>query len=209
MPVKLYYAPGACSLASHITIEELGIPYETQKMNLAEGDQRKPEYLKINPRGRVPAVVVGNEVITENVGIITYFAGGYPDAGIWPKKTWDQAKLVSTMTWFSNTVHPSYSHLVRPERFVDDEGAKEAVKAKGKASFWGYLEEIDKLLGGQKWSIANMYTPADAYLLVFYRWANRQKMPVQDLKNYAALMNRVLSRPAVHKVMADEGITLD
>jgi glutathione S-transferase len=209
MSIKLYYGPGACSLASHITLEELGIPYETQKMNLAEGDQRKPEYLKINPRGRVPAVVVGDQVITENVGIITYFAGGYPDKGLWPEKTWDQAKLVSTMAWFSNTVHPAYTHLVRPERFVDDEAAKEAVKAKAKANFWGYLEEIDKLLEGQKWCVANKFTPADAYLLVFYRWANRQKMPVQNLKNYTALVNRVLSRPAVHKVMADEGITLD
>jgi glutathione S-transferase len=209
MSIKLYYAPGACSLASHITIEELGIPYETQKMNLAEGDQRKPEYLKINPRGRVPAVVVGKEVITENVGIITYFAGGYPDKGLWPEKTWDQAKLVSTLAWLSNSVHPSYTHIVRPERFVDDEGGKEAVKTKAKETFWGYLGEIDRLLAGQKWCIANKYTPADAYLLVFYRWANRQKMPVKDLANYTALINRVLSRPAVHKVMADEGITLD
>src|SRR5690349_1013839 len=85
MATKLYYAPGACSLASHIALEEIGIPYQTQPLNLAEGDQRKPEYLKINPRGRVPALVVDDEILTENVGIMTYLAGGHPKAGIWPK----------------------------------------------------------------------------------------------------------------------------
>jgi glutathione S-transferase len=209
MATKLYYAPGACSLASHIALEEIGVPYETQKMNLAEGDQRKPEYLRLNPRGRVPTLVVDDEVMTENVGIMTYLGGGHPQAGIWPKRTWDQGKLVSTLAWLSNTVHPTYGHIVRPERYATDEAAKEDIKAKGKANFQGYLDEIDKLLAGQKWAIANQYTVADGYLLVFYRWANRQKMPVHELKNYTALVQRVLARPAVKKVMADEGITLD
>ena len=209
MAIKLYYAPGACSLASHIALEEVGVPYDTQKMNLAEGDQRKPEYLRLNPRGRVPTLVVGDHVLTENVGILTYFGGGYPQAGIWPKKTWDQAKLVSTLAWLSNTVHPTYGHVVRPERYATDDVAKEDIKAKGKANFQGYLEEIDKLLAGHKWAVANQYTVADGYLLVFYRWANRQKMPVQELKSYSALVQRVMARPAVQKVMADEGITLD
>ncbi|MGZ5071880.1 MAG: glutathione S-transferase family protein [Usitatibacter sp.] len=209
MAIKLYYAPGACSFASHVALEEVGIPYETQKLNLMEGDQRKPEYLKLNPRGRVPTLVVDGQVLTENVGIMTYLGGGYPQAGIWPKKTWDQAKLVSTLAWLSNTVHPAYGHFVRPARYVDGEAQQEAVKAKGRENVWGYLQEIDKLLEGHKWAIANQYTVADPYLLVFYRWGNRAKMPVHELKNYSALVQRVMARPAVKKVMADEGITLD
>ncbi len=209
MAIKLYYAPGACSLASHIALEEVGIPYATQKMNLAEGDQRKPEYLRLNPRGRVPTLVVDDHVLTENVGILSYFGGGYPQAGLFPKKTWDQAKLMSTLAWLSNTVHPSYGHVVRPARYVDGDTAQEAVKAKGRENFHGCLQEIDKLLEGHKWAIANQYTVADPYLLVFYRWGNRAKMPVRDLKHYSALVERVLARPAVKKVMADEGITLD
>jgi len=209
MSTKLYYAPGACSLASHIAIEETGIPYETQRLNLAEGDQRKPEYLKLNPRGRVPTLVLGDHILTENVGIMTYFGGGYPDANIWPKKTWDQAKLLSTMAWLSNTVHPAYGHYVRAARYVDGDDHQAAVKEKGLAAFHGYLEEIDKLLEGHKWSVANQYTVADPFLMVFYRWGNRAKLPVRNLKNYTALVDRVMSRPAVHRVMADEGITLD
>jgi glutathione S-transferase len=209
MSTKLYYAPGACSLASHIALEEVGLPYETQKMNLAEGDQRKPEYLKLNPRGRVPTLVVDGEVITENTGILTYLGGGHPEAGIWPKKTLDQARLVSTMAWLSNTVHTTYAHLIRAERYADDEAARESIRAKARGAYEGYLQEIDRLLEGHKWSIANQYTVVDGYLLVFYRWANRNKFPVTSLKNYSALMQRVLARPAVKKVMADEGITLD
>jgi glutathione S-transferase len=209
MSTKLYYAPGACSLASHIALEEVGIPYETQPLNLAEGDQRKPEYLKLNPRGRVPTLVIDGETLTENVGILAYLGGGYPKARIWPKKTWDQAKLVSSMAWLSNSVHPTFGHLIRAARYADDTAAQEAIKAKARQMYGDYLKEIDTLLAGKKWSIAGQYTVIDGYLLVFYRWGNRNQFPVKELRNYTALVERVMARPAVKKVMADEGITLD
>ncbi|HEX5129007.1 MAG TPA: glutathione S-transferase N-terminal domain-containing protein [Usitatibacter sp.] len=209
MPVKLYYAPGACSLASHIALEEVGIRYEAQKLDLAAGDQRKPEYLKLNPRGRVPTCVVDGNVITENVGIMSYFAGGHPEAGIWPKDTWHQSLAISTMAWLSNTVHATYGHLVRPARYVDGDAHQEAVKEKARSSYFDYLKEIDALLSGRKWCIGSHYTCVDGYLLVFYRWGNRQKMPVRELGNYSAHADRVLARSAVKKVMADEGITMD
>ena len=209
MGTKLYYAPGACSLASHIALEEVGLPYDTQRLNLAEGDQRKPEYLALNPRGRVPTLVVNGHVLTENVGIMTYLAGGYPKAKIWPDDTWHQAMAISTMAWISNTVHPSYGHYLRPARYVDGDDHQQAVKSKGKESFEKNLEEIDALLKGRKWTIGNHFTVVDSYLLVFYRWGNRAGLPVKQLANYSALMDRVLARPTVKKVMADEGITLD
>jgi glutathione S-transferase len=209
MSIKLYYAPGACSLASHIALEEAGLAYETHKLNLAEGDQRKPEYLKLNPRGRVPTLVVDGHVLTENVGIITWIAGGHPKAGIWPKETWDQAKAVSTMAWLSNTVHTSFGMMFRSERYIDGDMPREALKAKARANYEACLREIDTLLQGHTWAIGGRYSVVDGYLLVFYRWGNRNKMDVKGLKNYSALMDRVLARPAVKKVMADEGITLD
>jgi len=209
MDIKLYYAPGACSMASHICLEELGLPYGTQRLNLANGDQRKPEYLALNPRGRVPTAVVDGKVLTENVGIMSYFGGGYGQGKVWPKDTWHQGTLVSTMAWLSNTVHATYGRVFRPERFAEGAEAQEAVKAKARELFEGYLREIDGLLAGRKWAIGNHYTVADGYLLVFYRWGNRQGMPVKSLANYTRLMNEVMGRPAVAKVMADEGVTLD
>jgi glutathione S-transferase len=209
MNIKLYYAPGACSMASHICIEELGLAYETQRLNLANGDQRKPEYLALNPRGRVPTAVIDGHVLTENVGIMSYFGGGYGQGKVWPKDTWHQATLVSTMAWLSNTVHATYGHLVRPERYAADALSQEAVKARARQMYGDYLKEIDGLLAGRKWTIGNHYTVADGYLLVFYRWGNRQGFPVKSMANYTRLAKEVMGRPAVAKVMADEGVTLD
>jgi glutathione S-transferase len=209
MAIKLYYAPGACSFASHIALEEAGLAYETQKLDLMAGDQRKPEYLALNPRGRVPTLVVDGHVLTETVGILTWVAGGHPKAGLWPEDTWDQAKAVSTMAWLSGTVHTTYGHVMRAARYVDDTAAQELVKAKARTMFGDYLKEIDGLLRGRKWAIGNHYTVVDGFLLVFYRWGNRNNFPVKALQNYTALAQRVMARPAVKKVMADEGITLD
>ena len=209
MPTTLYYAPGACSLASHIAIEEVGLPYKTVRLDLMAGDQRRPEYLQLNPRGRVPTLVVDGHTLTENVGIMTYFAGGYPHARIWPADTWHQGVAVSTMAWLSNTVHTTYGHLIRAGRYADDPGAQEAIKAKARVLYMEYLAEIDRLVASRKWAVGDHFTVVDGYLLVFYRWGNRQKMPVANLKNYTGLIRRVIERPAVRKVMADEGITLD
>jgi glutathione S-transferase len=209
MTTKLYYAPGACSLASHIALEESGLPYETEKLILANGDQRKPEYLKLNPRGKVPTLVVDGNVLTENVAILTYIAGGYPKAGLWPKKTWDQAQALSMMAWLSNTVHPAYGRYFRSERFVSDPAAAEAVKAKAKEVYEEGLREIDKHLEGRKWAAGDHFTVVDGYLVVFYRWGNRAGLPMKAMKNYTRHVEEVTGRPAVVKVMADEGITLE
>lgn len=209
MTMKLYYAPGACSFASHIALEEVGIAYDTVRLNLAEGDQRKPGYLEINPRGRVPSLVVDGKILTENVGIMAYIAGGYGQGKIWPKDTWSQAKCLSSMAWLSNTVHPSYSRYFRTERFIEGAEHVHALKTKALADYNDCLAEIDRLLEGRRWSIGERYSVVDGYLLVFYRWGNRAKLPVKSLANYTRVMNAVLERAAVKKVMADEGITLD
>ena len=209
MATKLYYAPGACSLASHIALEESGLPYETEKLILQNGDQKKPEYLKLNPRGRVPTLVVDGRVLTENMAILTFLGGGYPKAGLWPKQTWDQAQAVSLMAWFSNTVHPTYGHLLRPERYVDDAPHQEAVKEKARGMYEGYLREIDGMLEGRKWLVGDHFTVVDTYPVVFYRWGNRQGLPMKGLKNYTRYIEEILGRPAASKVMADEGITID
>ena len=209
MTIKLYYAPGACSFASHIALEESGVAYETQRIRTAEGEQRSPEYLKINPRGRVPSLVVDGKVLTENVGIMAYVGGGYGQGRIWPKDTWQQAKCIATMAWLSNTVHTTYARHFRAERYIEGADHVQALKAKALTDYQDCLAEIDRLLDGRRWSIGNRYSVVDGYLLVFYRWGNRAKLPVKSLANYTRVMNQVLDRAAVKKVMADEGITLD
>ncbi len=208
MKITLYYSPGACSLAPHIVLEDLGIPYEAVRISTAEGQQRSPEYLKINPRGRVPTLVADGRVLVENVAILAFLGGGFPEKGLWPRKTWDQAQALSMMAWLADTVHPAYAHLFRPGRYVEGEACLEAVKAGGRRAFGDCLAEIDRLVAGKKWAVGGRFSVVDAYLLVFYRWGNRNGFPVKDLAHYTALVERVLARPAVKRVMAAEGITM-
>jgi glutathione S-transferase len=208
LKIALYYSPGACSLAPHIVLEELGIPYEAVRISTAEGQQRSPEYLKVNPRGRVPALAVDGRVLVENVAILAFLGGGFPQKGLWPEKTWDQARALSMMAWLADTVHPAFAHLYRPERYVQGDACVAAVKAAGRQSFGDGLAEIDRLVAGRKWAVGGRFSVLDAYLLVFYRWGSRNGFPVRDLAHYTALAERVLARPAVRKVMADEGITM-
>lgn len=208
MKIQLYYSPGACSLAPHVVLEELAIPYEAVRTSTAEGRHRTPAYLKINPRGRVPTLVVDGRVLVENVAILTFLGGGFPDKGLWPRETWEQARALSLMAWLADTVHPAYAHFYRPERYVDGPACREAVKAEGRSAFADCLAEADRLLAGKRWAAGDRYSVVDAYLLVFYRWGSRMGLPVKDLESYTAIIDRVLARPAVRRVMATEGITL-
>ena len=208
MDIKFYYSPGACSLASHIVLEELKLPHQAIRISTSAGEQRSPEYLKINPRGRVPTLVYDGKVLVENLAILAFLGGGWPKAGLWPEKTWDQATALSWMAYLAGTVHPGFAHLLRPERYVDDPAACEAIKAKARETYGAFLQELNGLLTGKTWAIANMYSVVDAYLVVFYRWGNRNGYAVKDLKSYTALVERVMDRPAVKKTFEIEGITL-
>src|SRR5438874_10295122 len=128
--LTLYYAPGACSMASHIAIEETGAPYKTKLVNLARGEQTKPEYQNsVNPRGKVPALRTDDGVLTENVAILTYLARTFPDAKLLPTDPIGLARCLSHMAYLSNALHPTFARIVRPERIAPDPAAQEAVKA--------------------------------------------------------------------------------
>lgn len=208
MKIALYYSPGACSLAAHIVLEELGIAYEAVRISTAEGQQRSPAYLKINPRARVPALAVDGRVLVENVAILAFLGCGFPGKGLWPAKSWEQAQALSLMAWLADTVHPAFAHFYRPERYVEGPACADAVKAKGRETFGDCLKEIDRLVAGKRWAVGNRYSVVDAYLVVFYRWGSRTGHAMRELANYTALVERVVARPAVKKVMADEGITM-
>jgi glutathione S-transferase len=202
--LTLYYSPGACSMASHVTLEESGAKYELQQVQLAKGEQKSPDYLKINPRGRVPALRTDGGVITENTAILTYLAKAFPEANLFPKDTLGEVRCISMMAWFSNTVHPFFAHINRPERYAADESAHPSMKATSKAAFWANLQEIDSLLAGKQWMQGAQFTTCDPYALVFYSWGTRIELPVKELKNYTGWKERMLQRPAVRKVLERE-----
>jgi glutathione S-transferase len=202
--LTLYYSPGACSLASHIGLEEAGASYESKPILLAKGEHRTEAYLKINARGKVPALATEDGVLTENTAILTYLAKRFPAAQLMPKDPLGEARCISFMAWLSNTVHPCFTHFFRPERFTSQESAHAAIKETGKKSFFANLQEIDGLLAGKEWVQGSQFTVCDPYALVFYSWGFGIDLPVKDLKNYTALTDRMLKRPAVRKVLERE-----
>jgi len=204
--LTLYYSPGACSMASHIAIEETGAPYTPQPVLIPKGEHQSPDYLKnVNPRGKVPALKTDQGVITENVAILGYLARSFPQARLLPvDDTMALMRCVTHMAYLSNTLHPAFARIVRPERIAKDEAAQNAVKETGRETFWGLLQEVDGIIDGNQWVMGAHYTACDPYTLVFYGWGKRIGLPVQELKNYTGLKDRLLQRPAVRKVLERE-----
>jgi glutathione S-transferase len=186
--LTLYYAPGACSLASHIVLEEGGEKYEAKKVDLAGGEQRTEAYLKINPLGRVPVLRLDSgEPLTENTAILPYLGKRF---GLWPTDSAADAKALSLIGYFATNA---------------DTSAFPGIKEMGLKSFHGYLKQIDGMLAGREW-LADRYSVLDPYAFVFYTWGVRREPPMAELKNYAAHKDRLLKRPAVARVVEDEKV---
>ncbi len=204
----LYYSPGACSMASHILLEECGGAYETKLVALAKGEQRTEEYRRINPHGKVPALAVDGKVITQNVAILPYIAGQFPDANLLPPDPAALARCVAVAGWLASAVHIAFSLILHPERPAGGaeigEAALKAISDTARKTFWACLEEIDAGLAGQQWMMGDQYTFLDPYALVFYGWGRRVEMPMAELGNYTAFKDRMMARPAVRKVLEKE-----
>ena len=201
--LTLYYAPGACSMAAHIVLEESGEKYQPQKVDLMEGEQRTESYLKINPQGRVPALRLDNgEPLAENTAILPFLGKRF---GMWPNDQMAEAKALSLIGFFAASVHPAHGHVGRPERYTADTSAFPGIKEMGLKTFHTYLQQIDKMLAGREW-LSERYSVLDPYAFVFYTWGVRRELPVGELKNYTAFKDRMLKRPAVQRVVADEKV---
>ena len=196
----LYYSPGASSLIPHITLEEIGAPYECKLINLAQGEHKSDAYLKINPRGKVPALSVNGNVLTENVAILTYLAKQFPDARLLPQDLSEEARCISTMAWFASAVHPTFAHIIRPERFASDTATQLNMKETARKTFWAHCKEIDGLLAGKEWMMGAQYTVSDPYALFFYDLGLRIKLPMRELDAYTAFSERMQQRSAVQRV---------
>jgi glutathione S-transferase len=126
---------------------------------------------------------------------------------MWPTDPLADAKALSVIGFFASSVHPAHGHIGRPERYATNKDAFPDIQATGKKSFHGYLEQIDGMYAGREW-LADKYSVLDPYALVFYSWGIRRELPVAQMKNYTAAKERMLKRPAVQKIVAEEGVKL-
>jgi glutathione S-transferase len=208
--LTLYYSPGACSLAPHFVLEELGEPFTAQRLVIAEGQNRTPEYLALNPTGQVPTLVVDPAVpavITQNVAILTFLAHRAPDKRLLPADPLQEAQAISQMAWLSSTVHPAFGRWFRPDRATADKDAAPGVKSTAKEAIKGYFGDIEAKLAGRDYAAGTGFTVVDAYLYVFYRWGSRIELDMAGYKSWTAHAERLRSRPAIGRALADEGLS--
>ena len=174
-------------------------------MDLGKGEQKTDAYLKINPQGRVPALRLDDgSPLAENTAILPYLGKRF---GLWPTEPVAEARALSRIGFFAASVHPAHAHIGRPERYALDESAFPTIKEAGRKAFHGYLKQIDGMLAGKQW-LSEKYSVVDPYAFVFYTWGLRRDLPMAELANYTAFKDRMLARPAVQRVVADESVKL-
>ena len=203
--LTLFYGSGACSMAPHIVMEEGGEKYTPRKMDLSKGEHRTPEYMRIHPLARVPSLLLDDgSPLTENTAILPFLGKRF---GLWPTDPVKEAKALSIIGYFAATVHPANGHIARTERYTDEQAAFPGIQAKARQSYAEYMKQIDAMYAGREW-LSDQYSVLDPYAFIFYFWHHRRGEPVAELKNYSAMKDRMLKRPAVQRVIADEGLKI-
>jgi glutathione S-transferase len=203
--LKLYYAPNTCALASHIALEEAGAAYETVRLNFKSEDQKKPDYLKINPKARVPSLVTDRGILTETPAILVYIAQSCPAAKLAPlDDPFALARVQAFNSYLCSTVHVAHAHRVRGYRWVDDAAAIEAMKKKVPQSVGECFALIEREMFTGPWVMGASYTICDPYLFTLSQWLEADGVDIQKTPKIADHFARMAQRPAVRKAVADE-----
>jgi glutathione S-transferase len=210
MSTILYFSPGSSSLAVHILLEEVGLPYRLELVSAQERKPTEPAFLKINPKGRVPVLELDGVLLTEAPAILFYLANTHPKARLLPADPMGQFRCLEWFNWVSTTLHAiGYTQLWRPERFIHDSAHFNAISSKGRENIADAYRHIEILLSGRSWAVGDAYSCVDPYLLVFFLWGMTSGFAMQaDYPAWSDVMVRVLSREAVQRVLQQEDIRL-
>lgn len=204
--MKLYYAPGACSMGIHVLLEEIGKPYDAVKLDTRGGENMRPPFIDLNPKGKVPTLQRNDgSIVTEFPVIAHYLAKANPSAGLLPSDEEAELRGAEAMDYVVATIHmQGFTRLFRPGNFSPNEAEHEAVKARGREMIEKGYALLDKALAGKEW-IAGSYSIADsAVFYVSYWGAKRMGMTLPP--NLAAHFERMMARPAVQRMLAAEGL---
>jgi glutathione S-transferase len=202
--LKLYYAPGTCALASHITLAEAGADYTTERIDFKSNQQQSPEYLKVNPKGRVPALVTDKGVLTETPAILAYVAQTFPKARLAPTDdAFAFAQAQSFNSYMCATVHVAHSHKGRGYRWATEESSFADMKKMVPKSMAGAFELIENGMLKGPWVMGDQYTMCDAYLHTVALWLEGDGVDLKTLPRVADHIKRMSERPAVQKALAE------
>jgi glutathione S-transferase len=198
----LFYTPNSCALASHLALELCGLPYETRKVDFANNEQRSPAFLKINPKGRVPALVTEHGVLTENPAILTYISQSAPEAQLAPlDDAFAFAQLQSFNSYLASTVHVAHAHRYRGHRWADLPEAIDAMKQKVPHNMRECFRLIDEELLQGPWVLGDKLSVCDLYLFTIGRWLPGDEVDIKEFPRVADHAARLQQIPAVQRVL--------
>jgi len=203
---KLYAAPKACSRVATVALEEIGVPFETELVRLASKQQKSPEYLALNPKGKVPVLIVDGTPITENVSILSWLNETYPDANLLPKtnSSFEHYKQMGDIAFISGTVHPFVTRIAMPQKFATSKDAIAEVKQAAIEEVRQYAQLIDDRYSKGPWWHGDQWSIMDAY--VFWAWTRMvgEGFPEAEYTNVVDLCKRIQERPSVQKALQRE-----
>lgn len=203
--LTLYFAPGTCALASHIALEEAGADFAPVRVDFAAQDQRKPEYLAVNPKGRVPTLVTSRGVLTETPAILAYVAQSFPQAGLAPLgDAYAFAEMQAFNSYLCSTVHVAHAHKRRGARWADDPAAHVSMTAKVTQNMSDCFDLIETRMLKGPWVMGEAYTVADPYLFTIAGWLEGDGVDVARFPKVADHVRRMRERPAVQRALATE-----
>ena len=206
---KIFYSPGACSLASHIALAETGAPYEAVRVNFAAGEQRSPQYLAVNPKGRVPALVTPKGILTETPAILVYLAQTFPAAKLAHlDDAWAFAQAQSFNSYLCSTVHVHHAHRTRGTRWADEEAAIEGMKKKVAQNMSDAFLLIEREMLKGPWVTGADYSMCDPYLFTLASWLESDGVDIATFPKVNEHYKRMLQRPATQKAAKEQGLNL-
>jgi glutathione S-transferase len=201
----LYYTPHTCALASHIALEQAGADYQVKHIDFSKNEQRSPEYLRVNPKGRVPALVTNRGILTETPAILTFICQSFPAARLAPlDDPFALAQVQAFNSYLCSTVHVAHSHRMRGYRWADDPTAIEAMKKKVPQSVGDCFEQIEHEMLLGPWVTGSNYTICDMYLFTLAQWLEADGVDLRRLPKVADHRRRMSENPVVARVIAVE-----
>ena len=203
MQLTLTYSPIACSLVPYILLTEAGAAFDLLPVNLGKRENLDPEYLRLNPKGKVPALIIDGVPLTENVAIQIWIARQFPQAQLLPADPMDHVRAISVMAWCAAGIHPKLTQQQRPERYCDLPGTADNVRALGSHSLFELFDIAEGMLAGREWFFET-FSCADVYFYWCFRRGSLFKPDVSGFANCMAHLQRMEQRASVQKLLAYE-----
>ena len=201
----LFYAPHTCALASHIALEDAGAAYELKRIDFGKTEQQSADYVAINPKARVPALVTPLGILTETPAMLAFIAQSFPAARLAPlDDAFAFAEVQAFNSYLCSTVHVAHAHRMRGNRWADDPAALAAMQKKVPQSVGACFELIDRHMLRGPWVIGDNYTIADPYLFTLAQWLEADGVDTARIPRVIDHRERMLSRPSVRKAVAEE-----